>query len=85
MAGYQKTEVLIREELDELVEEGRVIDRAECEKRISECEGDKVKLNALYDELMALPFREDFAYVEPSDWEEIKKTISAAVNSFQKR
>ena len=76
MAGYQKIEVLIREELDELVEEGRVIDRAECEKLIAGCAGDKAKLSALYDELMALPFRKDYAYVEPSDWEEIKKEAS---------
>ena len=73
MAGYQKIEILIREELDELVEEGRAIDRAECEKRIAECAGDKQKLSSLYDELMKLPFRPDFPYTEPSDWESIKK------------
>ena len=73
MAGYQKIGVLIREELDELEEEGRVIDRAECEKRITACAGDKAKLSSLYDELMELPFRADFPYAEPSDWELIKK------------
>ena len=76
MAGYQKLEVLIKEELDELVEEGRAVDRAECEKRISECAGDKAKLSALYDEFTAIPFRTDYAYVEPSDLEGIKKEAS---------
>ena len=78
MAGYQKLEVLIREELDELEEEGREIDRAECEKRISDCGGDREKLSSLYDELMKLPCRKDYPYVEPSGWEEIKAEASFA-------
>lgn len=78
MAGYQKLEVLIREELDELAEEGRRFDRAEAERRIADCGGDPERLNALYDELLKLPFREDYPYVEPSGWEEIRKEASFA-------
>lgn len=71
MAGYQKLEVLIREELDELVEEGREINKDECIKKINDCKGDIAKLNALYDEFVSSPYRSDFGYSEPSEYDEI--------------
>lgn len=71
MAGYQKLEVLIREEVDELIEEGRAIDRDETMRRIDACGTDKEKLNTLYDALMQTPYRSDFPYREPTAWEEI--------------
>ncbi len=76
MAGYQKLEVLIREELDELEEEGRAIDRPEWEKRINAREGRLEDLSAVYDDLMKLPFRTDYPYQEPSEWEAIKAEAS---------
>ena len=78
MAGYQKLEILVREELDELEEEGRAIDRPEWEKRIAACDGRPEALSAVYDDLMELPFRSDYPYVEPSEWEEIREEASFA-------
>ncbi|MBP5230398.1 MAG: hypothetical protein ILO68_01600 [Clostridia bacterium] len=72
MAGYQKIDVLIREELDELAEEGRAFDRQSLEREIEACAGDAGKLSALYDRMMELPYRSDWPYVEPSDWEGVR-------------
>ncbi|MBO4366055.1 MAG: hypothetical protein J5843_00215, partial [Clostridia bacterium] len=78
MAGYQKLEILIREELDELEEEGRAVDRPEWEKRIAACGGRPEALSAVYDDLMELPFLSNYPYVEPSEWEEIREEASFA-------
>ena len=76
MAGYQKLEILIREELDELEEEGREIVRGDWEERIAACGGNPECLSAVYDEMMRLPFRADYPYREPNEWEEIRAEAS---------
>ena len=71
MAGYQTLSTLLTEEIDQLFEEGRQIDRDVYRQKVSSCGDDKNKLLALYDEMRALPMRADFAYTEPSDYDEI--------------
>ena len=39
MAGYNKLEVLLREELDQLAEEGKLFDKAEFLKKIDDAAG----------------------------------------------
>lgn len=48
MAGYQILSTLLKEELDQLTEEGRLFDREEMASRISEAENDRDKLMRLY-------------------------------------
>lgn len=71
MAGYQKLEVLIREELDELIEEGLDLSREEYVAKIDACGSDKEKLSALYDSFSELKMREGYAYSEPDELDEI--------------
>lgn len=73
MAGYQKLNFLLKEELDELKEEGKKFDREEYLKKIEAAGDDKAKLMEIYDELCNLPQREDFKYVEPIEYEDILK------------
>ncbi|HIW74193.1 MAG TPA: ADP-ribosylglycohydrolase family protein, partial [Firmicutes bacterium] len=71
MAGYQTLNILLKEELDQLAEEGRVFDRKEMEDRIQKAGQDRQALMRLYEEMGRLPVREDYAYTEPSEYEEI--------------
>ena len=71
MAGYQILSTLLKEELDQLTEEGRLFDREEMASRIREAENDRDKLMRLYTEMCGLPVREDYVYTEPSEYEEI--------------
>jgi len=73
MAGYNKLEVLLREELDQLAEEGKLFDKAAFLKKIDDAAGDIAKLNSIYDELCALPTDPNFKYIEPSEYDEILK------------
>lgn len=72
MAGYQPLSVLLKEELDQLQEEGRVFDRQSWEEQIDRAGGDREMLMALYRRMCALPVREDFAYTEPSEYAAIQ-------------
>ncbi|MBQ3002741.1 MAG: ADP-ribosylglycohydrolase family protein [Clostridia bacterium] len=73
MAGCGRIEQLLTEELIQLEQEGREIDRAYWQNEIAACGTDKAKLLAVYDKLTALPMRADFAYTEPTALSEIKK------------
>ena len=61
MAGYQTLNILLKEELDQLAEEGRVFDRKEMEDRIQKAGQDRQALMRLYEEMGRLPVREDYA------------------------
>ena len=71
MAGYDRLYGLLIEELNQLFEEGRDIDREAYRARINACNEDKAKLMEIYQELCALPIRADYPYNEPSELEEI--------------
>ncbi len=71
MAGYDRLYGLLIEELNQLFEEGRDIDREAYRERINACNEDKAKLMEIYSELCALPMRADYPYNEPSELEEI--------------
>ncbi|MBP1576121.1 MAG: hypothetical protein J6A68_01165, partial [Oscillospiraceae bacterium] len=73
MAGYNKLEVLLREELDQLAEEGKYFDRAAILKEIDEAAGDLTKLESIYTALQTLPTDENFSFVEPSEYDDICK------------
>lgn len=71
MAGYDRLYALVLEEVNQLFEEGRVIDREAYRARINACNEDKKVLMDIYNEMQELPMREDFKYVEPSELDEI--------------
>lgn len=71
MAGYQKLDVLLREELDAFYEEGYDIDKQLLGSEIDAAVGDKEKLMAIYNRLLNADMRSDFPYSEPSELEEI--------------
>lgn len=71
MAGYDRLCSLLTEELNQLFEEGREIDREAYRARIKACDEDKAGLMEIYSELCSLPMRSDFKYNEPSELEEI--------------
>ena len=71
MAGYDCLYSLLVEELNQLLEEGRDIDRDAYRERLNQAGGDKEKLMEIYSELCSLPKRADFRYDEPSELEEI--------------
>jgi ADP-ribosylglycohydrolase len=71
MAGYDKLYSLLNEELNQLLEEGREIDRDHYKELLAAVHDDKKALMAIYEELCALPMRADFEYNEPSELEEI--------------
>ena len=77
MAGYNTLSTLLTEELDQLFEEGRAIDKEAFRTRIASCES-KEQLLALYAELCALPMREDYPYCEPSEIDEIEAQSDAS-------
>ena len=72
MAGYDTLPMLLQEELNQLFEEGRVIDREVWKERILSCGADKEKLMAVYAQLCELPMRADYPYDEPSALDEIE-------------
>ena len=71
MAGYQKLNILLREELDQLEEEGRLFDKKAYIKEIEENAGDKIKLMEIYGRMCALPKNPSFPYIEPNEYEDI--------------
>lgn len=73
MAGSGRIEHLLHEELHQLFQEGRAIDRDFWAKEIDACGFEREKLMAVYERLQALPMREDFPYTEPTLLAEIKK------------
>lgn len=77
MAGYQKLDILIREELDQLWEEGYDFSREEMIARIDACNGNITALNELYDSFANLKMRSDYPYEEPSELKDIIKASDA--------
>ena len=71
MAGYDCLYSLLVEELNQLLEEGRDIDRDAYRERLNQAGGNKEKLMEIYSELCSLPKRADFRYDQPSELEEI--------------
>ena len=57
--------------LDELAEEGRLLDRDAFLREIEACGDDQNRLLEVYNKLRLLPMRPDFPYQEPSDYGEI--------------
>ena len=76
MAGWTDLRWLIREEYKTKSEEG--CDVSGFSGKIEAAGEDEAKLNALYDELIALRPREDFPYTEPDEYEEIVKLTRGA-------
>lgn len=71
MAGECELRELLKVELNQLNEEGKCVDRDYWLARIDGCNNDKALLLEVYNELCALPEREDYPYTEPSELEEI--------------
>lgn len=51
MAGYQKLSVLLKEELDQLSEEGFLLNKADYVSKIDSCGNDQERLLKVYEEL----------------------------------
>lgn len=72
MAGYNTLSTLLQEELDQLCEEGKAVDREKLRERIIACGSDKEKLMAVYADMCELPMCKAFGYDEPSELDEIE-------------
>ena len=72
MAGAAELNELLKEELNQLYEEGRNIDRDGWKQKIISAGKDKSALLEIYEELQKLPYRDDFPYIEPTCLEGIK-------------
>ena len=73
MPGYQRLNILLKEELDQLFEEGYDFNKAEIASEIDSVGEDREKLMAIYNKLSSLSMRLDYKYVEPSDYDSITK------------
>jgi hypothetical protein len=82
MAGYQKLDVLLREELDQLEEEGRVFDKSAYIKEIAENASDKGKLMEIYGRMCSFPKNPSFPYNEPSEYEDIVKLCAGGNGKY---
>ncbi len=72
MSGAAKQKVLIIDELTQLSEEGRLINKQAWRERIDKIdERDRKSLDAIYAELCELPMDSDFVYDEPTELDEI--------------
>lgn len=71
MAGYQQLSVLLKEELDQLSEEGFLLNKADFVRKIDSCENDQERLLKVYEELRGLPRDPAYPYIEPVSFEEI--------------
>ena len=71
MAGESELRELLKSEINQLNEEGKVIDCDFWLNEINSCENDKEKLMQVYKKLCDLPVREDYGYIEPSELEDI--------------
>ncbi|MBE6540147.1 MAG: ADP-ribosylglycohydrolase family protein [Ruminococcaceae bacterium] len=71
MAGYNKTEILLTEEIDQIIEEGKCADKDKLLREIAECGGNVEKLKMVYEKMCALPMCSDYPYTEPSEYEKI--------------
>jgi len=65
MAGYDKLESLLKDEVVQREQEGCNV--AGFREKLEEAGSDEKRLMEVYGELMALPIRADFPYTEPSD------------------
>lgn len=79
MAGYRSLDFLLKEELVQLEEEGKVFDRQDMTNRINLYQNDRQKLMELYAQMQQIPTGEDFKYYEPSDYKTIEENISGPV------
>lgn len=71
MAGYQRLNVLLKEELAQLIEEGFSLDKTACIAEIDKAGHDKEQLMKIYANMLNAKLREDYRYIEPSDYEGI--------------
>ncbi|MEG2088119.1 MAG: ADP-ribosylglycohydrolase family protein [Angelakisella sp.] len=79
-AGYERDRDMQRnpwlaQEVIALWEEGYEIDVAAYRQKVSACNGNRLKEEALYHEMQALPLRADFPYREPTSYEDIMKQV----------
>lgn len=72
MAGYQKLDFLLSEELDQLFEEGYDFDITAEKAKIASSKD----LEALYKSYDSFKLRKDFNFIEPSNYDEIIKAAS---------
>ncbi|MDF2685562.1 MAG: ADP-ribosylglycohydrolase family protein [Clostridia bacterium] len=80
MAGYQKLNILLKEELDAFYEEGFDIDKKALTAEIDVAGDDKAKLMSIYSKLLSAKMRNDYKYEEPSDYESIVKASEGGNN-----
>ena len=71
MAGYQKLDILLREEIDQLTEEGRIFDKQALLEEIDKNVGNREGLKEIYKKMCAFPKDASFPYNEPDEYEEI--------------
>lgn len=79
MSGYQKLSVLLREELQQLKEEGKNLDFDQFIKEIDEAGEEKSILMEIYKNMSSLSVSSDFKYDEPTDYEEILLKIPGSL------
>lgn len=79
MGGYQILPVLLKEELDQLFEEGYQLDKDDFIAKIDGVQGNREALLILYDQMRNLPMRSRFPYIEPTKYDAIVAS-SAGVN-----
>jgi len=73
MAGWDTLENMLKEEIKQRGEEG--CNTSGFAERFAQMPKDKASLDTLYDELMALPIQDGYAYDEPSDWAGIQAAL----------
>ncbi|MFW6286868.1 MAG: ADP-ribosylglycohydrolase family protein [Candidatus Sumerlaeota bacterium] len=72
MAGWSTTKDLFYKELEQMRDEGAAVNEAEWKKRLEALGDDREKIEALYDELTALPVDEELAAKEPNELDKIR-------------
>lgn len=72
MSGYNKLETLLLDEIEQLFEEGKNINRDYFKKEVIESNNDKEKLLKIYTKLRHLSNKDSYIYIEPSKLEEIE-------------
>lgn len=78
MAGAAMLKDHLYAELEQLSQEGRMIDADFWRKKIDECNNEKEKLMTVYSQLCQLPMRSDYPYIEPTELEEIEQESDAS-------
>ncbi len=83
MPGWASTKILVREELQQSLEEGKDPGRVDALRLAWEAAGDnEPKQAGLHAELIALPVRPDFPFQEPNDIEQIRALSSGGIRQM---